>query len=398
MQDDDDEILRGDLADVSYPELIKKLHDEGLTGALTLVQGPVRKTTYLEQGRFVFARSNDRDDRLGEFLLRRGAIDVRAYLESASRIAPGKRQGAILCEMGAIAAEDLVRLVKEQVTEILYSQFSWVHGEFEIHLRAHEAEMIALTIPIEDVLLEGLRRVTDWARIWKGVGESLDTVFVPTAVADSLGYRTALSEDERHVLSLVTGKIDVGRILSLSYAPNLETCRTLWSLRVVGAIERIDVARPAHREGEDYALAEMVEAYDRYYTFIHAFVAERIGDLVDHFFDRAAELAVARHPETLAGIYLRNQGRIEYEQVFASLSGVALEERRVRAGTALRELGAILVVLAGKEIGAEEEGILRDQLRSLAPEVRGVDLEALLDLADALGRTQMPPGAGGASS
>src|SRR5207247_2356675 len=142
-------------------------------------------------------------------------------------------------------------VVKDQVTEMLYSLFHWASGDFEIQLRDHQAEeRIVLTIPIEDVILEGTRRITDWGRIWRGVG-GLDAVFAPTAVADSLGYRASLTDDEAHVLSLVKGRLDVRRILGLSYASNFETCRILWLLAILGAIERIDGQAPPVSQEED---------------------------------------------------------------------------------------------------------------------------------------------------
>ena len=38
-------------------------------------------------------------------------------------------------------------------------------------------ERIVLAIPIEDVILNGIRRVRDWSRIWKGIGASVEAVF-----------------------------------------------------------------------------------------------------------------------------------------------------------------------------------------------------------------------------
>ena len=44
--------------------------------------------------------------------------------------------GSILCEMGAISADDLFTYVKEQVTEIICSLFEWRGGRFEVLARA----------------------------------------------------------------------------------------------------------------------------------------------------------------------------------------------------------------------------------------------------------------------
>ena len=113
--------LSGRLGECSFPELLRRMHDAGATGTLALEREGVVKTVYFEEGRLIFARSTDPDDRLGEFLLRRGSISLRQYVESSRRIVPGKRQGVVLCELGAISADELVRHVTDQVTEMQLS-------------------------------------------------------------------------------------------------------------------------------------------------------------------------------------------------------------------------------------------------------------------------------------
>src|SRR5204863_6058548 len=109
----------------------------GFGGTLAVWHAGVVKTVDFQRGRVVFARSNNPDDRLGEFLLRKGVVSLRQYLESSRLIGPGKRQGAVLCELGAISTAELVRHVTEQVTEILYSLFTWTAGEYELRPAEH---------------------------------------------------------------------------------------------------------------------------------------------------------------------------------------------------------------------------------------------------------------------
>ena len=159
----EDELIRTSFEQVSFPELIMRLHDEGVTGVLSVKRERVEKSVYFEQGRLVFARSSNPDDRLGEILLRQGVISVAQYRESSARIAPGRRQGAILCEMEAIAAEELVRHVTDQVIHILHSLFLWPRAECEIRLgELDPGDRVMLSIAIEDVVLGGIRQAADW--------------------------------------------------------------------------------------------------------------------------------------------------------------------------------------------------------------------------------------------
>jgi hypothetical protein len=373
---------RGGLEDLSFPELLMRMYRGSHTGALVLHRHEQVKTIYFQDGRLVFARSSNPDDRLGEFLLRRGTIGLRHYLLSSSRIEPGKRQGTVLCELGAISADELVRCVTDQVTEILYSLFPWTAATFEVRLGEHDTqERIVLAIPIEDVIIKGARRVSQWSRVWRGLGCTLDTVFVPTPDADTLPGRAQLSDDEAHVLALARAKLEVGRILDGSYVSNFDTCRILWALRLVGAVEPTTGVAEGPAHGEDYALEELVEEYDRFLTLVHGFVTERIGDLVDHFMDRALAVAVDRHAEVLAGAHLRNQGRVEYEQVLTNLVRHGPDERHRLARAALDDVLQVLLGLTAKELGPEEEGQLVELLEMLAAEHPSVPFDDIVQRA-----------------
>src|SRR5512141_1948293 len=130
--EDDGLILRGGIEETSVPELLKSVLGSGETGVLTCRKGDVTKSVHLHMGRIVYARSSDPDERLGEDLLLRGKISVRQYLEASQLIAPGRRLGTILVELGALEPEDLIAAVEHHVREILLDVFTWTTGEYEL--------------------------------------------------------------------------------------------------------------------------------------------------------------------------------------------------------------------------------------------------------------------------
>lgn len=357
----------GSLTEIGFPELLKQCFDGGWSGNLVVRSDDIEKSVSFQDGRLVFARSNNPNDRLGEFLLRRGLITLRQYLESSRQIAPGRRQGAILCEMGAISADDLFLYVKEQVSEIIASLFQWRAGHFELHPGVGgQLEAIVLSIPMEDVILQGIRRVTDWPRVWRGIGGSVDGRFARTPAGSHLGYRVALTQDEAHVLSLVGPKLDLGRVLELSFSEDFDTCRILWALLLVGAISHVDASTVTEAGVEDYELADLVEVYAEVFRLIHGFANERLGDVVDHLMDRVVATVSTRHGDALQGVHMRNQGRVEYEQLLANLGNRDAGSRRAEAVAALNSLLRELMALAAREFGIEELGLLYQQLAALS--------------------------------
>src|SRR5262245_13682197 len=124
--------LRGRLEEASVPELLRSVLSSAETGVLTFTNGDVTKSIFMHQGKVVFARSNNPDERLGECLLLRGKITARHYLEASKLIRPGRRLGAILVELGAIDSEDLLPSLEMHVRDILLDVFTWSHGDYEL--------------------------------------------------------------------------------------------------------------------------------------------------------------------------------------------------------------------------------------------------------------------------
>ena len=131
-QEDEGLILRGRIDETSVPELLRSVLGSGETGVLTFRRGEVTKSIFLHMGRVTYARSSNPDERLGENLLGRGRISIRQYIEASKLVAPGRRLGTILIELGALESEDLTSVVEHHVKEILLDVFSWAKGEYEL--------------------------------------------------------------------------------------------------------------------------------------------------------------------------------------------------------------------------------------------------------------------------
>jgi hypothetical protein len=105
-------------------------------------------------GRIVYAKSSDPSERLGEDLLLRGKITVRQYLEASKLIRPGRRLGAILLELGALEAEDLMPSLEHHVKEMLLDVFTWTSGEYELLMNEPGLEdVITLNFSMENLIL-----------------------------------------------------------------------------------------------------------------------------------------------------------------------------------------------------------------------------------------------------
>ncbi|MEW6001818.1 MAG: PilZ domain-containing protein, partial [Nitrospirota bacterium] len=101
-----------------YPlsDIFLDLQKSEKTGILEIRDGLIYKKAYIKNGDIVFARSNLKEDRFGEFLLRSCRITPDQHYRTVALMKKTrKRYGAILIELGYLRAEDLICTVKHQV-------------------------------------------------------------------------------------------------------------------------------------------------------------------------------------------------------------------------------------------------------------------------------------------
>ena len=367
--------LRGRIEETSVPELLKSVLGSGETGVLTFRRNDATKSVHLHMGRVVYARSGDPDERLGEDLLLRGKITVRQYLEASRLIAPGRRLGTILVELGAVEPEDLIGAVEHHVKEILLDVFAWSTGEYELVMtEPGQDDVIALNLSTEALILEGIRRTRAWSRIFRGIGGDIESIPVPTGHTEAI-LRLELSEEEQEVLSHVNGRSTVEQICQVSYLSNLETCRVLWALSVLGVVRRGKPGEAAAREEgiasreRELDLESIVERFNQMLNRIYSFLQGRVGDDVDAFMDEALARIAGQYELLFYGVDLKPYGRADYDQMLANVADLPPDERRRLMLAGLNELVTSIQLSVRERLGAQEiavvSGIIKEAYRKL---------------------------------
>jgi hypothetical protein len=366
--------IRGEIETSSVPELLRSLLGSGETGILTLRRGDATKSIFIQQGRVVYAASNNADERLGESLVIRGKITARQFLEASKMIRPGRRLGGILVEMEALDSEDLMPSVEQQVHDILMELFDWTHGEYELVIKDMDPDQVlSLHISTENLILEGIRRSRSFSQVIRGIGD-IDAVLGPSGTTDVL-YKLDLTAEEQEILSHVNGRATVEQICDVSYLSNFETCRILWALKVLGVIRRSgaeDVAAVgtnALEQQRELDLEAIVEKFNQMFGRIYHFLRGRLGDGVDGFMETCMEEVSRQYGALFDGVDLKTYGRADYEQMLANVADLPPEQRKSLMVAALNELVFVIQLGVRTRRGAQEEavisGIIKDGLRRL---------------------------------
>lgn len=163
---------RGDLAVTPLPEILATIERYRVPGALSVTRGDAHRRIYLENGLVVFATTDERDVRLGNYLIRHGTLPADAVLNAEARLAgDGVRLGHILVRLELLDQATLDAAVSEQVREILWGAFDWEAGEvvFEVGARRSD-ETIRIDLPITQVIVEGIRRAASVRRFIERLG------------------------------------------------------------------------------------------------------------------------------------------------------------------------------------------------------------------------------------
>jgi hypothetical protein len=371
MNPDDDLTIRGEIGDTSVAELLRSLLGSGETGILTLRNGDVTKSIYIQAGRVLYAASTNVDERLGESLLLRGRITARQYLEASKMIRPGRRLGAILVELAALEPEELTAAVEHQVKEILMDLFTWTHGSYELVIKDLSPDnVVSLNISTENLILEGIRRVRAWSQLMRGLGD----IGVVLARASGPDHRLELSPEEQEVLAQVNGRSTVEQICDVSYLTHFETCRILWGLQVLGVVVRRGQKDSAAEDGaraheRELDLEGIVEKFNQMFGRIYVFLQGRLGREVDAFMDTVLDDVSRQYGSLFAGVDLKQYGRADFEQMLANIADLPPEQRKSLMVAGLNELVFVIQLSVRTRFGKEEEavvsGIIKEGFRRL---------------------------------
>ena len=264
--------LEGTLQDFSLADILQLIGLQRKTGILTLTGKEDTVSLLFDTGGIVGAESERKhlEDRLGHVLLKTGKVES-AQLARMLRIQreTGQRLGVILLKESAITRKDLIRALELQVKQILFRLFRWADGHYHFSQSAQvEYDQNCFNpIPVEDILMEGLRILDEWPLIEKHirsfelvysrvdprrkvesddheadeeVGEVLDILLgeeseqveqaAKVAEAEREAERVTVSVEEETVYRLVNGQYTVQDVIDRSDLGEFETCKAMFEL------------------------------------------------------------------------------------------------------------------------------------------------------------------------
>jgi len=350
--------IQGTLAETTVPDLFRSLLRSNETGIVSLEAIGRNDVIYFNEGKIIFASSSDPDMGLGEVLLRGGELTLQQYNHALERLVVARRIGALLCELGYLQPDELMRALERQASAIVLNAIRYRTGSYSIEFTSEfPTEIIALPLNTERLILDGVGSIEFWSLVTRGVAR-LDRLLQQVPGADMRTYSLELTDEENHVLSLLAEPATIEETCSRSYLSNFITCRTLWALLSVNLIAEaesstVDEQRAAVET--EYELEGVVERYNRMYEAIFSLVFQRIGDHIYDFMDR---VLVHLSPETapyVSNMNLVNEARVDFDQLLNNVIASGARDHPAIIRNILKELLNCWIREIKSEFGAEME-------------------------------------------
>ncbi len=295
--------IEGPLKELGIQDVLQLLELAGKTGALTVRSERLNDEAivHFDRGVAVFASRRRSIRLLGQQLLQAGKVTERELARALDlqRNRPGHRLGGILVEQGSVGEEELVRHLRFQIEETIFDLMGWDEGYFHFV----ETDEVARSIPrvevrIESLLMEGARRIDEWARLESRVPHP-DCVPSLAPIDGVSAAPLNLRPDEWEVLGEIDGSRDLRRIAADVGKSSFDVAKIVYGLASMDIVRVED--RPVHVPEKELE-SRLIELEDRLPAAPDE--VERAVEELEQAYPQRAELPL------LAGRALAAQGRM----------------------------------------------------------------------------------------
>lgn len=241
--------LVGELRDFALHDFLYLVARGLKTGSLVLHRPHTDATLFFEKGKLVSVVRPLPRERMGEILIRSGKISHTQLDQALAVQGTGdlRQIGEILVDLGHITKEDWQSSVQMVIENTVYDLFTWREGHFKF--RAGEpplAEEIQTPVPIavENLIMEGVRRVDELTRIKERIPSTDMVVLLSDHAADTEGD-VNLTAEEWRIFARINNHTSIDALAERLNQSLFQVSSTIFGLIVYGLVEVIPATTTA---------------------------------------------------------------------------------------------------------------------------------------------------------
>jgi hypothetical protein len=234
--------LKGNLRDFSTTQLLNLIHLARKTGALTIQVQPGVTALYFREGKLVYATTSGQDGHLASVLARGGKLTAEQakIIRARSGSKTDKELGMLLISAGHVTQGDIVASIRSDILETVYGLFTWSDGLF--HFEPNQLpsdDVITVPIDLENIILEGSRRVKEWERLQDELPD-LNMALKFTDRPQAQLRKINLSVDEWRVISYINPRNSIKQIGQRIGMDDFQIRKLIYGLLQAGLVEMVE--------------------------------------------------------------------------------------------------------------------------------------------------------------
>jgi hypothetical protein len=232
--------LVGNIRDFGLSDFLYLVDRGYKTGGLYLSHAQERALLYFEKGKLIMAAGTP-DDLHAELLVRLGLLDTQQISQARQALnnsANGTTLTQVLIESALVDPVQLQRTLQNHTEESVYGLFGWPEGEFRFEQgeQPHsDAPVMPEAISVENLIMEGVRRIDEWGRIKDRI-PSTDMVvkFLDQPGEKAKGVK--LAPEEWRVFARINGRDTLAEIAARTNLSEFDVCRIVYGFVTAGLV------------------------------------------------------------------------------------------------------------------------------------------------------------------
>jgi hypothetical protein len=164
----------------------------------------------------------------------------------------------LLISAGYVTQDDILSSVRSDFLEMVYSLFTWTEGLFHFEpnqLPANDA--ITVAIDLENIILEGSRRVKEWERLQDELPD-LEMALKFTDRPQAQLRNINLSVDEWRIISYINPRNSIKRIAQRIGMDDFQIRKLVYGLLQAGLVEIVEPEGAAPRRQPSATMEKVI--------------------------------------------------------------------------------------------------------------------------------------------
>jgi len=356
----DNESFQGDLAGSPFYRILAAIWKEERSGTLR-VSGPGgdERLFRFDKGGLAVERSAADDPGFLASLAGLG-LAGQADLDRCRALASESGTGILrtLVEERILPASRLWSLAEDFVKSRMYPLFNLPDGGFRFEQGHASPETLLLRgIPLPQVILEGIRRMNNFAVIEAGLPDPGESVQVLSGrTADHLG----LAPHEKYILNAAPAAVSCETLYRTSALGERETKRCLLAHLVLGTL---GVAQPKgknSRPAPELTTGEvdrLFAVFNDKCSYIFRYISKEIGPVAHNVIEKSVDELQGKLDPAFQSCEVKPDGRIELRALLKRTVGALGDDARKSILRSFDEILASEVLAVKRTLGNRHEAV-----------------------------------------